>query len=280
MRRHLAGAIALLGAVASAPGARTAGATLAVPPLEWRASAPGMDRTAFVIQADPNRWRTRVVVVRVDPARFRFRLRGRLNGMVPGWSVDRAPAGAALALNIGQFSGIAPWGWTVMEGQQVRPPGVGPLSVAIAWDAAGRVRWLAPDQIDAARNAGDVVEAIQSYPTLLDAHGEIPLPLRQPGLGVDVDHRDGRLAIGELDDGRLLIAITRFYSLGSLSPALPLGLTLDEMAVLMRDLGCRRAVSLDGGVSAQLLVREDGHTRIWRGWRAVPFGLVAEPRNP
>ena len=87
------------------------------------------------------------------------------------------------------------------------------------------------------------------------------------------------MAIGELDDGRLLVAITRFYALGELSPALPIGLTLDEMARLMRDLGCRRAVSLDGGLSAQLLVREGVHTRTWRGWRAVPFGLIAEPRN-
>ena len=114
----------------------------------------------------------------------------------------------------------------------------------------GPLHWLAPDQIDRARAAGDVVEAFQSYPTLLDVKGEVPLPLRRRGLGVDIDHRDGRLAIGELDDGRLLIAMTRFYALGELSPALPLGLTLDEMAVVMRDLGCRRAVALDGGISS------------------------------
>jgi hypothetical protein len=49
------------------------------------------------------------------------------------------------------------------------------------------------------------------------------------------------------------------------------------MAMLMRRLGCRRAVALDGGISAQLMVREGRRARLWRGWRAVPFGLVAEP---
>jgi hypothetical protein len=57
----------------------------------------------------------------------------------------------------------------------------------------------------------------------------------------------------------------------------PLGLTLGEMAGVMRTLGCGRAVSLDGGISAQLLLREGDHKKIWRGWRRVPLGLVAEP---
>ena len=91
-----------------------------------------------------------------------------------------------------------------------------------------------------------------------------------------MDHRDGRLAIGLTDDGQLVVAITRFYALGDRGPALLMGLTLAEMATVMRRLGCVRAVSLDGGISAQLMVRENGRQRIWRGWRAVPFGLIAE----
>ena len=190
-----------------------------------------MDRATFVVQADPNGWHTRVELVRMDPAQFSFRVRGRLRDLAPDWTVDRAPATATLAMNIGLYSGIVPWGWTVMAGQEVRAAGArARCRRPIAWDAAGRMRWLAPDQIAPARAAGDVIEAIQSYPTLLDASGGVPVPLRQRGLGVDIDHRDGRLAIGELDDGRMLIAMTRFYPLGDLSPAIPLGLTLDEMA--------------------------------------------------
>jgi exopolysaccharide biosynthesis protein len=274
--RTLAACSALALAVASGPGAGPA-ALVAVPEVEWRTSAPGLERAVVEVPGSPQRWRTHVVAVRIDPGRFRFRLRARLGSAGPSWGVDKAPLDAVVALNAGQFSGIVPWGWVVMEGQEIRPPGRGPLSTAIAWDAAGRVRWLSPGDIERARTGGGIREALQSYPTLLDEGGEIPRPIRERGLGVDVEHRDGRMAIGALPDGRLLIALTRFYGFGEVSPALPLGFTLEEMASVMRALGCVRAVSLDGGISAQLLLREKGRTMTWRGWRAVPLGLVAEP---
>lgn len=272
--------IAALAAGATAPRPPADATPATIPALEWRQSAPGMARASFEIQADTSLWHTRVVAVRMDPSRFRFRLRGRVRDLAPDWTVERAPASATLAVNLGMYSGIVPWGWTVMGGQEVRPPGTGPLSNAIAWDTAGRLHWLAAHEIAPARAAGNMVEAFQAYPALLDEDGRVPSPLRTHGQGVDIDHRDGRLAIGVLDDGRLLIAITRFYALGESSPALPIGLTLEEMATLMRGLGCRRAVALDGGISAQLMVREGRHARVWRGWRAVPFGLVAEPTEP
>lgn len=44
-------------------------------------------------------------------------------------------------------------------------------------------------------------------------------------------------------------------------------------------LGCRQAVALDGGISAQLALRDaSGAWRTWRGWRRVPLALVAFPR--
>lgn len=272
--------VAVLAAGATAPRIPAASTLLAMPAVAWQRSGPGMERASFEIQADPNLWHTRVVAVRLDPSRLRFRVRGRIRNFAPDWTVERAPAGATLAVNLGMYTGIAPWGWTMMDGQEVRPPGSGPLSNALAWDRAGRLHWLSAHEIAAARGSGAIMEAFQSYPALLEPDGDVPLPLRARGLGVDIDHRDGRLAIGALDDGRLLIAITRFYALGESGPALPIGLTLEEMASLMQALGCRRAVALDGGISAQLLVREGPRARVWRGWRAVPFGLVAEPTEP
>ena len=248
--------------------------------VQWRPVGTGLDRAILDVAGGGEGWRTRVVAVRIDPAQYRFRLRGRLSGVEPAWTVSRAPEDAALAVNVGQFNGITPWGWLVMEGAEVRPPGRGPLSVAITWDHDGRVRWLAADEIDRARGTGAIAQAFQAYPMLLDARGEIPRQIREPGLGVDVEHRDARLAIGALRDGRLLVAITRFNGLGPISPALPLGLNLSEMAEVMRRLGSVRAVSLDGGVSAQLMTKENGLRRVWRGWRAVPLGLVAEPISP
>jgi hypothetical protein len=51
------------------------------------------------------------------------------------------------------------------------------------------------------------------------------------------------------------------------------------MAAVMGALGARRAVLLDGGLSAQLLVRDAaGDVRRWPGLRQVPLGLVAVAR--
>jgi hypothetical protein len=266
-------ALALAGSMAPGRGADAIGSLNAV---VWRQVGRDIARAALEVQADPHLWHTRVDAVRLDPAAFRFRVRGRIDDEAPAWSVARAPESAALAVNLGIYSGIIPWGWTVVGGREVRPPGIGPLSTALAWDTGGQLHWLRPAEIPAARSSGQIVEAFQSYPTLLDARGDVPLALVADGYGVDVDHRDGRLAIGLTRDGQLVIAITRYYALGELGPALPIGLTLAEMAHVMRRLGCQRAVALDGGISAQLLVRENGRARVWRGWRAVPFGLIAE----
>jgi exopolysaccharide biosynthesis protein len=261
----------------AAPVSRTP-APLIDASVDWRAAAPGLDRATIDVAGGGEGWRTRVVAVRVDPRRYRFRLRARLHGVEPAWSVDRAPADAAVAVNVGQFNGITPWGWVVMDGREIRPPGQGPLSTAVAWDRAGEMLWLEPEEIDRERATGRILEAFQSYPTLIDARRQVPRQIREPGLGVDVEHRDARLAIGALDDGRTVLAMTRFYGFGALSPSLPLGLNLSEMAAVMQRLGCHRSVSLDGGVSAQLMVREQGRARIWRGWRRVPMGLIAEAK--
>jgi hypothetical protein len=246
-------------------------------PQRWERAGPGLDRLTLDISGGGEGWNTRIVALRLDPRMMRFSLRTEMRDGLPAWTVDAAPAGAVVALNAGQFKRLAPWGWVVTGGRELQPPGKGPLSGAIAWDGAGRTRWLEPDEIRPARARGDVAEAFQSYPVLLDRHGDVPLALSDENLGVDVNHRDGRLAMGMLPDGRLIIGLTRFHGLGPLSPPVPLGLTLAEMAGVMRGLGCRRALALDGGVSAQLMVRENGDRVVWRGWRKVPLGLVAVP---
>ena len=68
-----------------------------------------------------------------------------------------------------------------------------------------------------------------------------------------MDHRDARLALGTLPDGRVVVALTGSMrsvrgSAGSRS------VHLGEMAKVMRALG-RDAILLDGGVSGQLMVR-------------------------
>jgi hypothetical protein len=253
--------------------------------VRWRPGAPGVEWGELRLAGVGEAWRLRVIAVRVDPRRVRLSLRA---AAVPGqrrgaWTVDSAGADAALALNAGQFAGATPWGWLVHAGREYRAPGAGALAPAVVVDTAGRVRLVPADSLAALRDAaargeGGVREAFQSYPALL-AGGEVPAPLHAPGRGVDVAHRDARLALGTLPDGRVLLALTRFDALGGALDAAPFGPTVPEMAAVMGALGARDAVLLDGGISGQLLVRDArGAARRWPGLRRVPLGLVGVAR--
>ncbi len=216
----------------------------------------------------------------MDPARVRFALAGTHEpaGRGRGWSIDQAPGLAVVALNAGQCSDAGPWGWVGRDGREVRAPGYGPLAPAVVVDSSGHVRLVPADSVTIVRREGGIATAFQSYPAVLVRDGEVPSPLFNEGSGVNLRHRDARLSIGLLRDGRVLIAMTRFEALGALSN-LPFGLTTPEMAAVMGALGASRAVLLDGGISSQLLVRDTtGEARAWRGLRQVPLGLVVTRR--
>jgi hypothetical protein len=226
----------------------------------------------------------KVVVARLEVARFRLELQ---NGMAPGgylhvWTLNEAPAGAALAVNAGMFAGDGAWGWVVHDGIEYRAPRTGPLARAVVIDSAGVVRLVDDAGVEALRRsagASGVREAFQSYPLLLDPGGELPAMLTTPGADINLQHRDARLALGLDRAGRLLIALTRFDALGPSFGSVPFGLTLPETALLMRGLGADAAVALDGGISAQLLLRDTaGEAHRWPGLRPVPLGLVAHPQ--
>lgn len=241
--------------------------------VTWRAGSEGVEWGELQLRGASEAWRTRVVVVRIDPRRVDLSLATAFDGD-ERWTVGRAGRGVALALNAGQFRGTLPWGWVVHEGRELLAPRYAPLAGAVVVDSSGAVRVVPPDSIAAEQARGTAREAFQSYPMLLRG-GEVPLPLREPGHAVDLVHRDARLALGTLADGRLVIALTRFDALGGVLDRVPFGLTSAEMAAVMGALGCREALLLDGGVSGQLLIAQpDGAPRIWAGVRRVPLGLV------
>jgi Phosphodiester glycosidase len=253
--------------------------------IAWRAGAGGLDWTELRLHGRGEVRRTLIVVARLDPRRFTLSLE---NGMAPGgflhvWTLDRAPATAALALNAGMFASDGAWGWVVHGGTEYRPPRAGPLAGTIVIDTAGQVELL--DDAGLARvratEMGRVREAFQSYPVLLHGAGALPEMLRIPSGLIDLSHRDARLALGIDRKGRLLLALTRFDALGPAFGSVPFGMTLPEMALVLRGLGAESAVALDGGISAQLLLRDAaGGTHRWEGLRPVPLGLSATPILP
>jgi hypothetical protein len=239
--------------------------------LAWRAGAPGVEWSEVVLGGSGEAWRTRVIVVRLDPKRVRLRLDTAFarDGRA-AWKVERAKGDAVFAVNAGQFVHTMPWGEVVLDGTQWMTPGAGSLSTTVEIGTNGSVRL----RHAGGTTAGPSAWAFQSYPTVLRA-GEVPAELRGQAPGIDVEHRDARAAIGVAHDGRVLVALTRFDAFGATLGFIPFGLTTPEMAAVMGALGARDAVMLDGGISGQLMLRDAHGVRAWKGTRAVPMALVA-----
>ena len=241
--------------------------------VSWRPGSNGVEWGELQLRGASEAWRTRLVILRVDPRRVSLALAPAFTENRQ-WTVGDAGDDAAFALVAGQFRESLPWGWVVTGGRQLLAPVYAPLAGAVVVDAGGTVRVVSPDSVEAERARGNAREAFQSYPMLLE-NGAVPAPLVEAGKGVDLEHRDGRLALGTLPDGRVIIALTRFDALGETLGRVPFGLTSPEMAAVMGALGCRQALLLDGGISGQLLVRDAAGTpRVWPGTRRVPLGLV------
>jgi exopolysaccharide biosynthesis protein len=222
----------------------------------------------------------RALAVRIDPRQVRFSLDAvsRDAGVRTGWSIDRMGDAGMVAFNAGQFDAAGSWGWVVTDGVELQPPGSGSLAMAFVVDHSGTVSLIEPTAIP--RSRGRVRLAFQSYPALLVGGGTLPWELEAPGRGVDLGHRDSRLALGLRDDGSVIVVLTRFSGLGPGGEVLPWGPTVREMATYMKLLGCRRAVLLDGGMSGQLALRDSGGAvRRWPNWRPVPLGVVVLPTH-
>jgi exopolysaccharide biosynthesis protein len=219
----------------------------------------------------------KAIVVRLDPASVQFGLDSATRdfGLKAAWTIDATPASAILAVNAGQFIGGIPWGWVVQDGIERKPPGTGSLAMAFVVDRTGRASLVMPDEIAFVRAGARL--AFQSYPALLD-DGVIPWELQAGDRGVNLTHRDTRLAVCTMDDGSIAIALTRFTGLGKTGETMPWGPTVPEMADYMKSLGCQDAMLLDGGISSQLALRSaDGGLQRWSNWRPVPLALVAFP---
>lgn len=260
--------------------------------LRWKHGRAGIRWAEIPLRGDGEAWRTRGIIVRIDPAQVRFRLDTAfrhtrdVNGAVSRvahWRIEDVSPRSSLAVNAGQFNatllGTVPWGWVVIQGREWQRPGVGPLSSGVVFDSSGGVRLLAPPEIANPDRTRGVQSAFQSFPTLLEGDGVVPAMLRDTTSGVDLTHRDARLALGTMRDGSVLLVMTRFDAFGRTLGAVPFGLTTPEMSALMGALGCQRAVMLDGGISAQMRLRDAaGVMQTWPGWRRVPLGLLVLPR--
>jgi hypothetical protein len=250
------------------------------PLTKWRVVAPGVEAAELQLAGSGEAWRLRLILARVDVKRVEI-LPAPRNGIGRRtWTIDSMSADAVLAMNGGQFrTAKQPWGWLVLDGIMRQFPSSAPTAMAMVVDSLGRVELLTSEEVKAARAARRRFRtAFQSYPSALVDH-EVAPRLRRAGLGVDVGHRDGRLAVCTLEDGSLIFALTRFDALNGQAPELPFGTTAPEMAAVMGALGCVRALMLDGGISRHFGIRERGELTLrHKGWRSVPMALEIRVR--
>jgi len=245
----------------------------------WTAVHPGVWQREVQLAEHGALSVVRAIAVRFDPAVVRFTLDSatRDEQTRSDWTVQRMPADGVAAFNAGQFGGASPWGWLVQDGVELQEPGRGSLAMSFVADSSGRALLVGPNELESYR--GHVAWAFQSYPALLVGDGTVPWELRAAGRGVNLSHRDSRLGICTATDASVIVVLTRYTGLGGGAPTLPWGPTVGEMVSLMRSLGCRRAMLLDGGLSSQLALRSyDGTLAQWTNWRSVPLGMIVTPR--
>jgi hypothetical protein len=243
--------------------------------VRWQRAADGVETGELLISGTGEAWRTRVVLVRLDVKRLSFSLdTASTHRGSPAWNVSRTPKDAVFAMNAGQFRTILPWGQVILNGREWLPAEHGPLAMTFVVDSAGVTHWVFDGDAMPAR----VAWAFQSYPVILRG-GDVPAAVRAVGAGIDVAHRDARLALSRTAGGSLLVALTRFDGLGKALNTVPLGLTVPEMAAVAGALGAQDAVLLDGGISAQLVAGHGVRRVQLNGWRDVPIALLAFARS-
>lgn len=234
----------------------------------WRSLENGLETAVLTLQREDG-WRgVELTLLRIDPARFEFRVRVAPAGG-GGTSCDAVIAAerrVAACVNGSFFSGETPIGLVVENGRRVSAPSNRMRGfVSAEPDKGFEIGFEAPGE--------DVTQAVQSFPLLLD-DGRIPDRLRPGGdraarrpLNIRVAAR--RAFIGSEPGGRVVVGVSATFSGG---------LTFAELARLVQAVGLKRAVGLDGGGSAQLAARGRSGGVAVAGLDRVPVVLMWERR--
>ncbi len=239
--------------------------------VTWRDSATGLRIGSFEIRSAGRR--NRVAIVEMDAARFWFTL-GLAAPTARRTAADwlAADSGLVLAANTGLFrENGTPQGLVQVEGRR--------RSAVAGWlDAVVVIT-------DGALGVTDVAGAL-ALPPGVSAFQTLPALVRDrqvvfgatTGLRLSRTHRDRRITLCLGDDGRVRLLLSNDDVFGPAASRIPVGLTIPEQAAIAAGAGCRDAVALDGGISAQIAVRAGGRVVRMPGWRRVPLMLVARRR--
>ncbi|MWA07063.1 hypothetical protein F8568_043350 [Actinomadura sp. LD22] len=255
-------------------------------PVRWRQVAAGLEVAELPVRVGGQPVDA-LLLSRIDPARYRFRVLNRPAGDrdVGDWM---AATGASLVVN-GSYYGHdgTPDTPVISDGRRLGPASYQATHGAFLADGpggSGSARLVDLAGLDWRQVTDGASQAMVSYPMLLGADG------RGRTAGEDERWLANRSFLGQDRAGRIIVGTTRdaYFSLPSLAAFLP-----------RTELDLRLALNLDGGPVACQKVSASGYQRDfcgryemavhgdhlqllrplfdYRGW-ALPMALVAVPR--
>lgn len=229
----------------------------------WSEAAPGLALADLDLRRPPNPLEVRVVLARIDPLRWRFRVWGRPDFAPGSVAALAAEAGLSLALNASYFSADGPLGLVVSDGAARGRQGRNRAAhFLVPVDAAPRVvneKRASLPRLD---------QGFQGFPSIMTG-GRTYAYMRYGGRGFDVWRVDRRSAACTLADGRVILLAT---------DTVTNGLSLDELATVLGGLGCIDAMGFDGGSSTGFWARVGGARRAVANLEPVPVIVGVEQR--
>lgn len=177
-----------------------------------------------------------------NPAGWRFGLEATST------LVERS--GAIAGMNGAYFAWTGkPLGLVIIDGRVMSMPIMNRSAFGITWDNR-----IIIDNVDERKLIGWQVQnvryALGAGPRLVK-DGQVYVTSQSEGFKPDVAvGRAPRSALGVTGDGRLILV-----TVGGRRSGLSIGVTLEELAQIMIELGARDALNLDGGGSSTLVVR-------------------------
>ncbi len=234
------------------------------PTLAWTPRADGLASTDLVLRRTPNPVPVTLLVLRVDPAAWTFRVWGRADWSRASVSLLATEAEVPVAVNAAYFTEDGPLGLVVSDGVRRSAP-------ARHRAAHFLVRNGAPVVVNARRAALDgASQGFQGFPSIMTA-GRVYAYIRDGGRGFDVRGVNRRSAACTTRSGHVVLLVT---------DTLTNGLSFSELATVLGGLGCRDAMAFDGGSSTAFVATLPGWRRDVQGLEPVPVILGLRPRQP
>lgn len=241
--------------------------------IAWRQREPGVRVGDFSVRTRDGMLTNSIAVVELDPRQVRFSLTATRDwGRRLAADVMEADSSLILVANTGLFRDTgSPIGLVQLDGVRRTGP-VAWLDVVVAVDDGALLLTDAPGipSLDSSASA------FQTLPWLV-RDGAVAFGATS-GLRLSRTHRDRRITLCRGDDGLVRLVLSNWEVFGADVGRIPVGLTIPEQAAVAAGLGCRDAVALDGGISAQIAVRAGDRMIRMPGWRKVPLMLVARRR--